>query len=219
MEVGALAPYEQALRGAGPLGLHTEDGRLLTLDVARWLGAADSADLTVLDRCRGPVLDVGCGPGRLVSELNSRGIAALGVDIAETAVALTRAQGFPALLRSVFADLPGEGRWPTVLLIDGNIGIGGDPYRLLVRIGRLLANDGQLIVETHPDPDAHDILEVRFSDGGRPVGPLFDWAHVGVAALLQYAGDAGYAVGDGWSSDGRSFVTLVRDRSRTTRRT
>jgi SAM-dependent methyltransferase len=216
MEAGALAPYEHALRGAGPLGLHTEDGRLLTLDVARWLGAADDADRTVLDRCRGPVLDVGCGPGRLVSELNARGMAALGVDIAETAVALTRGQGFPALLRSVFGDLPGEGRWPTVLLIDGNIGIGGDPYRLLARIGRLLANDGQLIVETHPDPDAHDILEVRFSEGGRPVGPPFDWAHVGLAALEQYAPDAGYAVVERWSSDGRSFVRL--ERSRSTRR-
>ncbi len=94
MEAGALAPYEQALRSSGPLGLHTEDGRLLTLDVARWLGAADDADRTVLDRCRGPVLDVGCGPGRLVCELNARGVAALGVDIAETAVALTRGQGF-----------------------------------------------------------------------------------------------------------------------------
>ena len=152
MEAGALAPYEHALRGAGPLGLRTEDGRLLTLDVARWLGAADAADRTVLDRCRGPVLDVGCGPGRLVRELNARGMAALGVDIAETAVALTRGAGFPALLRSVFADLPGEGRWPTVLLIDGNIGIGGDPYRLLARIGRLLANDGPADRRDAPRP-------------------------------------------------------------------
>ncbi|MDT4911116.1 MAG: hypothetical protein QOC66_244 [Pseudonocardiales bacterium] len=210
MEAGALAPYEQALRNSGPLGLHTEDGRLVTLDIARWLGAADDADRTVLDRCRGPVLDVGCGPGRFVSELNALGIAALGVDIAETAVALTRGQGFPALLRSVFGDLPGEGRWPTVLLIDGNIGIGGDPQRLLTRIGRLLANDGRLIVETHPDPDAHDILEVRFTERGRPVGPPFDWAHVGEAALQQYAPDAGYAVVERWSSDGRSFATLAR---------
>src|SRR4051812_20039915 len=114
--------------------LALETTREVPLDVARWLAPADAADDTVLDRGTGPVLDVGCGPGRLVSSLNQRGVAALGVDVAETAVALTRGQGLPALLRSVFSDLPGEGRWPTVLLFDGNVGIGGDPLRLLERI-------------------------------------------------------------------------------------
>ena len=210
MEAGALAPYEQALRDAGPLGLRTEDGRVIELDVARWLRGVDAADETVLERCRGPVLDVGCGPGRFVSELNARGIAALGVDIAETAVALTRGQGFPALLRSVFAELPGEGRWPTVLLIDGNVGIGGDPRRLLRRVAKLLGVGGRLIVETHRDPGAHELLEVRFSEHGRPVGPSFDWAHVGLGPLLDYADAGGYALGDSWSVDGRSFALLTR---------
>ena len=45
--------------------------------------------------------------------------------------------GGPALVRSVFETLPGEGRWDTVLLMDGNIGIGGDPAALL---GRRLVN-------------------------------------------------------------------------------
>jgi SAM-dependent methyltransferase len=210
MEVGALAPYEEALRSAGPLGLHTDDGRLIVLDVARWLGRADAADETVLNRCRGPVLDVGCGPGRFVSELNARGIAALGVDIAETAVALTRVQGFPALLRSVFGHLPGEGRWPTVLLMDGNIGIGGDPQRLLSRIGRLLAAEGRLVVETHPDADVLDVLEVRFSAAGQAVGPRFGWAHVGLTPLRRCAAQAGFRVVETWSSAGRSFVVLGR---------
>jgi SAM-dependent methyltransferase len=210
MEVGALAPYELALRTAGPLGLRTDDGRLIALDVARWLGAVDCADETVLDRCRGPVLDVGCGPGRFVSSLNARGVAALGVDIAETAVALTRGQGLPALLRSVFADLPGEGRWPTVLLLDGNIGIGGDPLRLLTRIRSLLAAGGILIVETHCTDEADDLLEVRFSERGVAVGPPFDWANVGRIPLLRYAALAGYEVSELWSSGGRSFTALGR---------
>jgi SAM-dependent methyltransferase len=210
MEPGALAPYELALRTAGPLGLRTEDGRLIALDVARWLAGVDIADETVLARCRGPVLDVGCGPGRFVSELNARGVAALGVDIAETAVELTRGQGFPALLRSVFADLPGEGRWPTVLLMDGNIGIGGDPLRLLGRIARLLRPGGRLIVESHADAAAHELLEVRFSEHGQVVGPPFDWANVGLNALLRYADLAGYTVGAVWSPAGRSFVMLER---------
>jgi SAM-dependent methyltransferase len=210
MEVGALAPYEQALRQSGPLGLHTDDGRVLQLDVARWLAGIDDSDGSVLARCRGPVLDVGCGPGRFVSALNQRGIAALGVDIAETAVALTRGQGLPALLRSVFGNLPGEGRWPTVLLMDGNIGIGGDPLRLLTRIHSLSAYDGVVIVETHPTRDADDLLEVRFTQHGVPVGAPFGWANVGRDALVRYGARSGYSVREFWSSDGRDFVTLTR---------
>jgi SAM-dependent methyltransferase len=210
MEAGALAPYEAALRTAGPLELHTESGDVIVLDIRRWLAGTDACDDTVLDRCHGPVLDVGCGPGRFVSALSARGIAALGVDIAETAIALTRGQGFPALLRSVFGDLPGEGRWPSVLLMDGNIGIGGDPLRLLARVGSLLAPGGVLIVETHPDDEADELLEVRFTENGVPVGPLFDWAHIGRIALLRYAALSGYSVGELWSLDGRTFVALVR---------
>lgn len=213
MESGALAPYEQALRTSGSLALQAEDGRLIELDVARWLRGVDEADLSVLDRSGGPLLDVGCGPGRFVSAASERGIAALGVDIAETAVALTRGQGFPALLRSVFAELPGEGRWSTVLLIDGNIGIGGDPLRLLTRVHTLLGIGGKLIVEADPDPAADELFEVRFSEHGTPVGPVFDWVELGRPAIERYALAVGYGLGDCWECDGRVFLTLLPSRA------
>ncbi len=209
MRPGALAPYEDALRRSAPLGLRTVAGELLTLDIARWLAGADAADATVLERCVGPVLDIGCGPGRFVASLAQRGVATLGVDIAESAVALTRGQGLPALLRDVFGALPGEGRWPTVLLMDGNVGIGGDPPRLLRRVRALLRPGGRLLVETHPDHAAHEVLSVRFWSGGRAVGPVFEWAHVGRRALREYAPAAGYSVSDVWSSEGRAFSVLT----------
>lgn len=210
MELGALAPYETALRTAAPLDLRTADGDELPLAIEQWLGPTDAVDATVLDRCAGPVLDVGCGPGRFVSALHARGIFALGVDIAETAVALTRDLGMPALLRSVFAELPGEGYWPTALLLDGNIGIGGDPLRLLTRIATLLASDGRVIVETAPDPAADQVLSVRFAEGGVAVGPAFDWAVLGVDALARHAATTGYSLVESWSSSGRTFAVLGR---------
>jgi SAM-dependent methyltransferase len=209
VRAGALAPYEQALRTSAPLGLRTTTGQVITLDVARWLAGADHADATVLDRCVGPVLDIGCGPGRFVSSLAARGVAALGVDIAESAVGLTRGQGLPALLRDVFHALPGEGRWPTVLLMDGNVGIGGDPLRLLRRVRALLRPGGRLLVETHPDHAAHEVLGVRFWSNGTAVGPQFEWAHLGRAALADYAVQAGYALDSVWSSAGRPFAALA----------
>ncbi|MEP7020726.1 MAG: methyltransferase domain-containing protein [Pseudonocardiales bacterium] len=210
MQAGALRPYEHSLRTSGPLGLCADDGRVISLDVARWLAPVDVTDETVLERCTGPVLDVGCGPGRFVHALAQRGTAAMGLDIAETAVALTRGLGLPAVLRSVFAPIPGEGRWPTVLLMDGNIGIGGDPHRLLDRARSLLAPEGRLIVETHEDAHADEQLAVRFSQHGESIGPAFAWAHVGLLPLLRYAGKLGYGVPEVWATDGRTFASLPR---------
>ena len=84
------------------------------------------ADELFAARCEGPVLDIGCGPGRFVEALASRGIPVLGVDISRSAVDQTSRRGVCALFRDINDRLPGEGRWGTVLLVDGNIGIGGD---------------------------------------------------------------------------------------------
>lgn len=66
--------YSEALvTGRGPLFLRRTDGWLLPLEVERWCARADAADMDVLEHCEGAVLDVGCGPGRLVAELAARG--------------------------------------------------------------------------------------------------------------------------------------------------
>lgn len=216
MQLDALLPYEDALAQAGTLELLCPDGRVVELDVARWLAPIDDVDSTVLQRCTGPTLDVGCGPGRFVSALLERGTPALGVDIAETAVALTRSRGTPALLRNVFDRVPGAGRWPTILLMDGNIGIGGDPLRLLQRMHGLLGMDGSLIVEAHPDAAADEQLRVRFSVAGSVTGPSFSWAHVGPRALARYAETAGFQPSDSWTAGGRTFIVFGPRRSRST---
>lgn len=102
-------PYADALRdGRGPLFLRRTDGWLLPLEVERWCARADAADLSALRRCEGAVLDVGCGPGRLVAALALRGRTVLGIDVSEAAVAHTVRLGGQALRRSVFEPLPGR---------------------------------------------------------------------------------------------------------------
>ena len=143
-----------------------------------------------------------------VAALTERGVPALGVDIAYAAVWLTRRQGGPALRRSVFDRVPGEGRWPTALLMDGNVGIGGDPVQLLHRIRQLLAPSGRLIVEAHPDAHADGRAPVRFQWPGSLAGAPFPWAEIGLHALRRDADRAGYIVDEVWSVGGRSFAVL-----------
>ncbi|KOV65559.1 class I SAM-dependent methyltransferase [Streptomyces sp. MMG1121] len=203
-------PYAAALRtGHGPLFLRRTDGWLLPLEVERWCGRPDRVDLEVLDRCEGAVLDVGCGPGRLVAELAARGRTVLGIDVSEAAVEHTGRLGGTALRRSVFEPLPGEGRWDTVLLMDGNVGIGGDPAALLERMAGLLRPGGLLIAETVPGHvDERARVEVVAAAGAGTAGAAFPWARLGTPALLRYARRAGWRPVAQWEAGGRCFAAL-----------
>jgi SAM-dependent methyltransferase len=204
----ALAPYERGLSDdAPPLRARLEGGGSVRLPLGRWLGPPTPAEERVLDRARGPVLDVGCGPGRHVLALHGRGVPALGVDVSSAAVRLARDRGAPAVEGSVFAALPGRGRWRTALLLDGNVGIGGDPVALLRRVATQLAPDGRILVEVDP-PGAPTRAElVRLECGGRHGAP-FPWAWVGADGLESVAGEL--AVHEVWADGERWFAELAR---------
>lgn len=202
-------PYALALAdGRGPLFLRRADGWLLPLEVERWCAPPDAADATLLSRCQGPVLDIGCGPGRLVAAVSASGTPVLGVDVSPAAVERTRDAGGAVLCRSVFDPLPAEGRWRTALLADGNIGIGGDPRALLRRVLRLVAPGGRLLAEAAPY-EVDERLTVRVEDGHGRQGLDFPWARLGPAALRAAAMAAGWTVTEEWASHGRRFATLL----------
>ncbi|TQN30966.1 methyltransferase family protein [Haloactinospora alba] len=204
-------PYTDALRtGHGPLFLRRRDGWMLPLEVERWCAGADTSDMSVLRRCEGSVLDLGCGPGRMVAALSALGCPTLGVDVSPAAVSRSVHAGGPAVCGSVFDPVPGEGDWGTALLLDGNIGIGGDVRALLRRVGELVAPEGLLLAEAAP-VDVDERVHVRVDDGCGGSGPdEFPWARAGVAALLSYGQDAGWALVERWTAPGRAFVALRR---------
>lgn len=186
------------------------DGTTIALDVAGWAAQADDLERRRLQHIFGPVLDIGCGPGRLVVALAERGVPAMGVDASPVAVALAAERQAAALVRSVFDPLPGTGRWRGALLFDGNIGIGGDPLRLLRRTAELLAIGGRALVEAAPPGlDLHR-FEARV-ERGDAVSPWFPWARVGVQGLVPLAAEAGFAVSSIIEDEGRWFVDLVLD--------
>jgi glycosyltransferase A (GT-A) superfamily protein (DUF2064 family)/SAM-dependent methyltransferase len=195
----------RSVRAAEPITLTSDGGVVFHLDVAKYTAAPDATDIALLDRCTGPTLDIGCGPGRLAAELARRGVPSLGVDVTPVALLIARAAGATALHRSVFDRLPGEGRWPHALLIDGNIGIGGDPAALLARIrDLLLPRGGQLLVETAAD-ERDERHALRLGERGAAVRG----ASVAATALRTLAEPLGYREATTWTSAGRSFTTLV----------
>ena len=188
-----------------PRLLRLADGRFVRLDVDRWAGPVTAADRTLLDRACGPVLDVGCGPGRLTAALHADGTPVLGLDVLATVPVLARSAGARVHVGDVFAPLPDEGAWRTVVLADGNVGIGGEPARLLARVRDLLADDGVALVELHPGPAYTG--DVRLEALGCATA-WFPWALVDGAALAEAAADAGLRVAERWTASGRPFAAL-----------
>jgi SAM-dependent methyltransferase len=172
-----------------------------------WLLPATSADEHALRRATPPVLDIGCGPGRHVLALAELGVPALGIDITPVALRTARARGALVLERSVFDRVPGGDRWGSALLLDGNVGIGGDPVSLVRRVLELLRPSGVIIVELAPPSAPAPVRTVRLELDGR-AGPWFRWARVTVDDADLLARSSGARLEEQWSSDGRWFACL-----------
>jgi SAM-dependent methyltransferase len=153
------------------------------------------------------VLDVGCGPGRHLSVLAARGLFALGVEISPVAVSLARQRGAQAMVADVFDELPGAGSWRTALLLDGNIGIGGDPVRLLRRVRSLLRTGGAVLVELEPPGAVSAAARARIELGGES-SAWFAWARVSTSEIREIAARAEMTVEQEWLCGERWFAQL-----------
>jgi SAM-dependent methyltransferase len=207
-----LASTAQHLDGAGPAPrarIRLADGRLEPLPLDRWLAPADATDLAILEQVEAPVLDLGCGPGRHLAALTRCGKRGLGVDLSPVAVEFARGRGADAIIGSLWTTVPGAGTYKTILLLDGNIGIGGAPIALLKRAGDLLAPEGEIVVETDPAGAPTHRIRVRIEAPGA-VSEWFRWARVGADDAAAIAGRAGFAVTAVRELSGRTFVTLRR---------
>ena len=194
---------------ASPVVLRAETGEVLELDLGRWHDPATEEETGLLDTVDGPVIDLGCGPGRLVVHLESRQVTALGVDSSPSAIVLARMRRATVVQRDIFSPLPEEGRWRTALLFDGNIGIGGDPVRLFSRCRQLTGGHGQVLAEVQPPGTGWRRLTVWIERDGRR-SESFAWAVVGADAIAGLARQAGLQVAAlGPTPSGRWFATLT----------
>jgi len=207
MVFDAVSAFDQAFLGKATRVVD-QVGRTAPLEVGRW-SSPDWVDRELfVDPCDGATIDIGCGPGRLVGEITSRGIPAMGIDVSAEAVRQTRVRGALALCRDVFASVPGEGRWSYALLADGNLGIGGDPVRLLGRLRAVLGREGRVIAEL-ADEGSGARERRRLQVEGR-LSEHYEWAVVGLDAIAEVARRAGMTVAGTRTLGGRHAATLVR---------
>jgi SAM-dependent methyltransferase len=211
MSADQLMPYEAyelGLRDAArPWRLVLDGVGVRPVHLQRWLDPPAPADETVLERAAEPVLDVGCGPGRHVGELAARGVMALGVDASPMAVRLARARGAEVHEGSIFAQVPGSGTWGSALLLDGNLGIGGDPARLLRRVSELLVPGGSALVELDPPGSPTRRVRARL-EGTHGRSGWFPWALVGADGVHDLASRCSLTVHETWEHAGRWFAEL-----------
>ncbi|MHB8692839.1 MAG: methyltransferase domain-containing protein [Solirubrobacteraceae bacterium] len=204
----ALALYAEGLLERDRfLELRLADGSVVPVALERYTRPADETDERLLDAIDGPVLDVGCGPGRHLHALARRGVFALGVDLSPVAVQLACGGGGRAIVASIFDDLPGAGSWRSALLLDGNIGIGGEPARLLERVKALLTPGGIVLVELEAPGSPTISMLARLEARGAQSG-WFPWARVAAPDLAAIAAAAGLTPSRRFRLAGRWFATL-----------
>ncbi len=215
---GSAEPYARALgRGTGSLTIRplasTTGPEAVVLDVRGWCAPATTLEVALLGNLSGPLLDIGCGPGRLLAAAQGLGMTALGLDTSPRAVEQALNRGARALEQSVFAPVPMAGQWRSGVLLDGNIGIGGNVGALLRRCGQLLAPEGTLLVEAEADDSVDVAFQAVMEDEAGNISDPFRWARAGRHALGVHAERTGWQVGPTQRIQGRVFCRLVRRRA------
>lgn len=212
---GGSEPYAKALRHEDQV-LFIQDADAAhdtepqAMNMSRWHEDADETDFGLLAHAASPVLDIGCGPGRMVTAALNLGLSAVGLDVSPTALDIARRAGVPVVEGSVFDPVAREGEWMTTLLIDGNIGIGGDVSALLARCVELIAPAGSVIVEVHDVAHTDRAFDGTVTDLYGHESDSFRWAEIGRDALVAKAGSVGLKLAQAWVADDRTFCRLVR---------
>ena len=158
----------------------------------------------------GPVLDLGAGAGRASLYLQERGLRVTAVDASPGAAEVCRRRGVADVRLGDVNDPPTDQAWAGVLLLCGNLGLGGSwegNRRLLARLADLAAPGAVLIGDSvTPEGPPQVSLRIRYRDLVTPWWPQYNIAAGQIAALVE---------GTGWRvdrhlQDGEDHAVLLR---------
>lgn len=172
----ALVDHQEGRRGPA-LMLESDDGTLRVADLQPeefflpyegWT----SWEQQLIGMASGSVLDLGAGAGRHCVHLQDVGHEVTAVDASPGAVEVCRARGIRDVRQADLRELTADRTWDTVLLMCGNLGLGGDwePTRdLLRRLARMTSADGLLIGDS-VDPTSDDPDDIAYEDRNEEIG-------------------------------------------------
>lgn len=177
----------------------------------RGFGRWDWWDRELLPLVRqGPVLDLGAGAGRAALYLQERGLAVTAVDASPGAVEVCRCRGVADVRLGDLTDPPTDQAWAAILLLCGNLGLGGSwegSRRLLARLAGLAAPGAILIGDSvTPDGPPQIRLRIRYRDLATPWWAQYNIPAARMASLVE---DTGWRV-DRHLKDCEDHAVLLR---------
>lgn len=158
----------------------------------------------------GPVLDLGAGAGRAGLYLQERGLRVTAIDASPGAAEVCRRRGLADVRLGDVDDPPADHVWAGILLLCGNLGLGGSwagNQHLLARLAGLAAPGAVLVGDSvNPDGPARVVLRIRYRGLVTPWWPQYNIPARQMAALVD---------GTGWKmdrhlEDGADHAVLLR---------
>lgn len=181
------------------LTLETDDGhRTPAMDPAwfflppdRW----DPLERELLDDLEAPVLDLGAGAGRAALHLQERGLDVVAVESSLGAAEVCRRRGLADVRVQDLNDPPNDRPWRTVLLLCGNLGLGGswDGNRRLLETLAGRCPPGAVLVGDSVDGAPRPQVRLRIGDG-QTVTPWWDQRNEAPDEVDALVEDTGWEV-------------------------
>jgi SAM-dependent methyltransferase len=190
------------------------------LDLAFYLSdRVRSVEAKALSHAVGRILDIGCGAGRVMAYLQALGHDVVGIDIDAKLVELCRKRGLTRVSVSSYEQLTDVGTFETLLLMDRNIGMGGNTEGLLKLFELchdLCCPQGLLIFDSvevppeyaNPTPGVSE-KRLRYKYGASE-GPEFGWIHINDMNAKRILADAGWTARQVYREGGEYSVVASR---------
>jgi SAM-dependent methyltransferase len=188
-----------------------------------------------LANAKGRVLDIGCGAGRVLLELEERGLEVVGIDVSPLALEVCRRRGAKNVKKVGIQDINDDelGEFDTIVMMGNNFGLLANPTntrRLLKRFHRMTSADAVIIAEVM-DPyqttePFHLAYHERNREKGRMAGQLririrykghrtswYDYLFVSQDEMRSLVRESGWRVSRIVESGGPTYIGLLTKES------
>jgi len=187
-------------RPVGQLDLEVDDGDVVPAMHPEWFFRTEP-DWEPEERrlmalvTDGPVLDLGAGAGRTALHLQQHGMTVTAVESSPGAAEVCRERGVLDVRLGDLNDPPSDRHWMTVLLLCGNLGLGGSwegNRRLLARLAPICGLGALLIGDSvNYQGRAEIALRIRY---GSVVTPWWKQRNVAASEAADLVAGTGWAI-------------------------